>query len=82
MVPFMHELFVAMHPHAEHTERDLVGGWFDSRLTPGGRRDAGLVAQELCRRREEMGRGCGLRRPISHGPRRLRGSSPTALSRC
>jgi hypothetical protein len=26
MVPFMHELFVVMHPHAEHTERDLVGG--------------------------------------------------------
>ncbi|WP_257016432.1 histidine phosphatase family protein [Rhodococcus sp. ACS1] len=52
----MHELFVVTHPHAEHTERDLVGGWFDSRLTPRGRRDAGLVAQELRRRREEMGR--------------------------
>ncbi|MBV6762770.1 histidine phosphatase family protein [Rhodococcus opacus] len=52
----MHELFVVTHPHAEHTERDLVGGWFDSRLTPRGRRDAGLVARELCRRREGVGR--------------------------
>nr|WP_231914308.1 histidine phosphatase family protein [Rhodococcus sp. LB1] len=52
----MHELFVVTHPHAEHTERDLVGGWFDSRLTPRGRRDARLVARELCRRREEVGR--------------------------
>ncbi|MBB5915673.1 putative phosphoglycerate mutase [Nocardia transvalensis] len=39
------------HPHAEHTEHDLVGGWHDSHLTSRGRRDAHLVAEELLRRR-------------------------------
>ncbi|WP_324198254.1 histidine phosphatase family protein [Nocardia beijingensis] len=40
------------HPHAEHTEHDLVGGWYDSELTALGRRDACLVAAELVRRRD------------------------------
>lgn len=43
-------LFVVAHPHAEHTARDLVGGWYDSRLTDRGRADAHRVADELRRR--------------------------------
>lgn len=43
-------LFVVAHPHAEHTAADLVGGWYDSRLTDRGRADAHLVAGELGRR--------------------------------
>lgn len=47
-------LYVVTHPHAEHTARDLVGGWHDSRLTEAGRRDARRIARELeCRRRDE-----------------------------
>ncbi|WP_330230166.1 histidine phosphatase family protein [Nocardia sp. NBC_00508] len=48
----MHDVYVVSHPHAEHSARDLVGGWYDSRLTPRGRRDARLVAEELQRRRD------------------------------
>ncbi|WP_040867098.1 histidine phosphatase family protein, partial [Nocardia exalbida] len=54
----MQDLYVVSHPHAEHTEHDLVGGWYDSELTPRGRRDAHLVAAELVRRRE------GAMRPV------------------
>lgn len=54
----MHDLYVVTHPHAEHTERDLVGGWYDSHLTPHGRLDARLVAEELERRRRDA------RRPV------------------
>jgi broad specificity phosphatase PhoE len=50
----MQNLYVVSHPHAEHTRRDLVGGWHDSHLTPSGRRDAHLVAQELQRRRDPL----------------------------
>ncbi|MBF6166849.1 histidine phosphatase family protein [Streptomyces gardneri] len=46
----MQDLYIVSHPHAEHTESDLVGGWYDSKLTARGRRDAGLVAEELARR--------------------------------
>lgn len=46
----MHDLYVVTHPHAEHTERDLVGGWYDSRLTAEGRRAAGRVAEEIERK--------------------------------
>ncbi|MBB4661803.1 histidine phosphatase family protein [Conexibacter arvalis] len=52
----MHDLYVVTHPHAEHTERDLVGGWHDSRLTANGRRDAGRVATALERRRRDASR--------------------------
>ncbi|WP_024805100.1 histidine phosphatase family protein [Nocardia sp. BMG51109] len=48
----MQDLYVVSHPHAEHTARDLVGGWHDSRLTVRGRRDAHLVAEEMARRRD------------------------------
>ncbi|MGY1939540.1 histidine phosphatase family protein [Nocardia gipuzkoensis] len=54
----MQDLYVVSHPHAEHTERDLVGGWYDSKLTARGRRDARRVAEELARRRD------GASRPI------------------
>lgn len=52
----MHDLYVVTHPHAEHTERDLVGGWHDSRLTPNGRLAARCVAEELDRRRRDAER--------------------------
>ena len=45
-----HDLYVVTHPHAEHTELDLVGGWHDSQLTPSGRVDARRIAAELQRR--------------------------------
>ncbi|WP_280306890.1 histidine phosphatase family protein [Nocardia neocaledoniensis] len=48
----MQNLFVVSHPHAEHTEADLVGGWYDSRLTARGRRDAHLIAGALRRVRD------------------------------
>jgi probable phosphoglycerate mutase len=54
----MQDLYVVSHPHAEHTEHDLVGGWYDSELTARGRRDAHLVAAELVRRRD------GAMRPV------------------
>ncbi|MFE7740953.1 histidine phosphatase family protein [Nocardia sp. NPDC057455] len=54
----MQDLYVVSHPHAEHSEQDLVGGWYDSALTARGRRDAGLVAAELVRRR------AGASRPV------------------
>jgi len=44
------DLLVVAHPHAEHTAADLVGGWYDSRLTDRGRADAHRVAAELGRR--------------------------------
>ena len=52
----MHELFVVTHPHAEHTTRDVVGGWFDSRLAPEGVRDSHLIAEDLKRRRSGTSR--------------------------
>ncbi|MFE5340187.1 histidine phosphatase family protein [Isoptericola sp. NPDC056578] len=45
-----HHLFVVAHPQAEHTAADLVGGWYDSRLTDRGLADAHRVAAELGRR--------------------------------
>ena len=48
----MQNLYVVSHPHADHTEADLVGGWYDSHLTPLGLRDAHLIAEELDRRRD------------------------------
>ncbi|WP_280397960.1 histidine phosphatase family protein [Nocardia carnea] len=50
----MQNLYVVSHPHADHTETDLVGGWYDSHLTPPGRRDAHLIAEELRRRRDPL----------------------------
>jgi probable phosphoglycerate mutase len=52
----VHDLYVVTHPHAEHTAQDLVGGWYDSRLTAEGRRAAGRVAEELARRRRDATR--------------------------
>ncbi|WP_280331243.1 histidine phosphatase family protein [Nocardia wallacei] len=47
----MQDIYVVSHPHAEHTQRKLVGGWHDSHLTERGRGDAHLIAEELKRRR-------------------------------
>ncbi|MGE0543749.1 MAG: histidine phosphatase family protein, partial [Dehalococcoidia bacterium] len=49
----MHDLYVVTHPPAEHTARDLVGGWYDSHLTPEGRHAARQIAQEIERRRRD-----------------------------
>lgn len=49
----MHEMYVVTHPVAEHTELGLVGGWYDSSLGVGGRKDARSVAQELEARRRD-----------------------------
>ncbi|MGW4068597.1 histidine phosphatase family protein [Nocardia grenadensis] len=46
----MQNFYVVSHPHAEHTEADLVGGWHNSRLTAAGRLDAHSIADELRRR--------------------------------
>jgi broad specificity phosphatase PhoE len=54
----MQDLYVVTHPHAEHTARDLVGGWYDSHLTAEGRRAARRVAEELERRLRDA------RRPV------------------
>ncbi|MFD6464043.1 histidine phosphatase family protein, partial [Streptomyces roseolus] len=48
----MQNVYVVSHPHAAHTQRDLVGGWHDSHLTEPGRRDARLVAEEVKRRHD------------------------------
>jgi broad specificity phosphatase PhoE len=50
MAAMTRHLFVVAHPHAEHTAHDLVGGWYDSRLTDRGLADAHRVAAELRRR--------------------------------
>ncbi|MEV0029647.1 histidine phosphatase family protein [Nocardia sp. NPDC050793] len=50
----MQNLYVVSHPHAQHTEANLVGGWHDSHLTPPGRHDAHLIAGELERRRDTL----------------------------
>ena len=47
----MHGLYLVTHPHAEHTEAGLVGGWHDSNLSERGLLDARLIAVELERRR-------------------------------
>ncbi|MEV3963525.1 histidine phosphatase family protein [Nocardia sp. NPDC050193] len=48
----MQDVFVVSHPHAEHTQRKLVGGWHDSHLTTRGQRDAQLIAEALKRRHD------------------------------
>lgn len=43
----MRRLYVVTHPEATHHVDGLVGGWFDSRLTERGRRQADAVARRL-----------------------------------
>jgi broad specificity phosphatase PhoE len=52
----MHEMFVVTHPAADHHDRGLVGGWYDSHLTAAGRDAAGAVADELAARRADNDR--------------------------
>lgn len=49
----MRSVHVVAHPEATHHVDRLVGGWYDSRLTPAGRQEAGAVARSL---RHELGR--------------------------
>lgn len=43
----MRRLYVVTHPEATHHVDGLVGGWFDSRLTERGRRQADAVARRM-----------------------------------
>ncbi len=43
----MKELFVVTHTEAIHHVENKVGGWYDTGLTPRGRRDAQAVADRL-----------------------------------
>lgn len=40
-------MFVIAHPEASHAVERLVGGWYDSELTPKGRSDAQAIADHL-----------------------------------
>lgn len=40
-------IYLVAHPEAEHHVRRLVGGWYDSDLTPAGERDAQRIAAKL-----------------------------------
>ena len=43
----MKHLFVLTHPEAAHHVEGLVGGWYDSALTPRGMEQAGRIAVRL-----------------------------------
>ncbi|GAB2638545.1 histidine phosphatase family protein [Nocardia goodfellowii] len=43
----MRTLFVIAHPEATHHVDGLVGGWYDSRLTPAGSVAAAAIAESL-----------------------------------
>lgn len=43
----MRTLYVVTHPEATHHVERLVGGWYDSRLTPAGIRAAVSIAEAL-----------------------------------
>lgn len=53
----MRRLYVVTHPEATHHVDGLVGGWFDSRLTERGVRQAAAVATRL-RELVPAGAGC------------------------
>ncbi|MFI7064423.1 histidine phosphatase family protein [Kribbella sp. NPDC050124] len=46
----MLNLYVVTHPEATHHVEDRVGGWYDSELTPAGLVHAGLIADALTQR--------------------------------
>jgi 2,3-bisphosphoglycerate-dependent phosphoglycerate mutase len=46
----MRDLFVVTHPEATHVVDGLVGGWYDSDLTPRGTEQAHLIADEIAAR--------------------------------
>ncbi len=43
----MRTIYVVQHPEATHHVDRVVGGWFDSTLTPRGERDADAIARAL-----------------------------------
>ncbi len=43
----MRNIYVVQHPKATHHVDRVVGGWFDSTLTPRGEREAGAIARAL-----------------------------------
>ncbi|AJT42237.1 histidine phosphatase family protein [Psychromicrobium lacuslunae] len=46
----MRTLYLVTHPEATHHTEGLVGGWYDSELTPAGARAAVAIAEELRKR--------------------------------
>jgi glucosyl-3-phosphoglycerate phosphatase len=46
----MKNLYVVAHPEAQHTVEDVVGGWYNSRLTSHGRAQADRIGKTLARR--------------------------------
>ena len=53
----MRSVYVIAHPEATHHVEKLVGGWYDSHLTPAGRLAAVSIAQAL---RTEIPDGAGV----------------------
>ncbi|MDQ3527224.1 MAG: histidine phosphatase family protein, partial [Actinomycetota bacterium] len=45
----MRDIYVAAHPEATHHTEGLVGGWYDSELTPRGRQHAAAIAAAIRR---------------------------------
>jgi probable phosphoglycerate mutase len=43
----MRRVYVVAHPESQHHLDDVVGGWYDSELTPKGHHDATLIASRL-----------------------------------
>ncbi len=43
----MRNIYVVQHPEATHHVDGVVGGWFDSTLTPRGEREADAIARAL-----------------------------------
>ncbi len=43
----MRTIYIVQHPEATHHVDRVVGGWFDSALTPRGERDASSIASAL-----------------------------------
>lgn len=47
--PGMRNLYVVTHPEATHHTEGLVGGWYDSELTPRGRQHAAAITATIRR---------------------------------
>lgn len=45
--PVVRSIYVVTHPEATHHTDGLVGGWYDSELTPRGRQDALTIADAI-----------------------------------
>ncbi|MGW7412051.1 histidine phosphatase family protein [Streptomyces sp. NPDC054863] len=71
----MRTLYVVTHPEATHHVEGLVGGWYDSRLTPAGVRAAASIARAL---RDQIPDGAGVELYASDLRRTLRTAEEVA----